>query len=75
MIKEYRCTRNSLYLHNCLGHNDLSARQGHYIMAESTEEAWEKMASRFPKETEIGFTIHEWQGFDVIVTEKSDASQ
>ncbi len=44
-------------------------------MAESTEEAWEKMASRFPKETEIGFTIHEWQGFDVIVTEKSDASQ
>jgi hypothetical protein len=32
-MKEYRCTRNALYRHDCLGHDDLGARQGYYIQA------------------------------------------
>lgn len=69
MLKEYRCTRNALYSHDCLGHNDTRARQGFYIMASSQEEAWEKMACRFPEETNEGFTVDEWQGGDVKVIE------
>lgn len=67
--QEYRCTRNALYSHDCIGHNDLTARQGYYIWASSKEEAWEKMATRFPEETSEGFTVQEWEGFDVIVEE------
>jgi len=70
MPKEYRCTRNALYSHQCLGHDDLSARQGYYITATSHEEAWEKMACRFPEETLEGFTVQDWEGFDVTVVEK-----
>lgn len=68
-MKEYRCTRNASYSHQCLGRDDLSARQGYYIMASSQEEAWEKMAVRYPEETKEGFTVQEWQGFDVTVVE------
>lgn len=69
MQKEYRCTRNALYTHECLGHNDITARQGHYVKANSAEEAWEKMAIRFPEEVNEGFTVQEWEGFNVIVEE------
>lgn len=69
MQREFRCTRNAPYSHQCLGHDDSSARQGYYIIASSQEEAWEKMASRFPKETDEGFTVEEWQGGDVTVVE------
>jgi len=69
MPQEYRCTRNALYSHNCLGHDNISARQGYYIIAESSEEAWEKMACRFPEETNAGFTVDEWQGQDVTIQE------
>ena len=72
MPKEYRCTRNALYSHQCLGHDDLSARQGYYIMAASEEEAWQRMATRFPEEVIEGFTVQEWQGFDVVVEEVKD---
>lgn len=58
-MKKYRCTRNSQYLHNCPGQNDLSARQGYYITAHNQEEAWQKMAIMFPEETKIGFTVNE----------------
>lgn len=68
-MREYRCTRNALYLHNCTGRDDLRERQGHYIWAESEEEAWEKMATRFPEEAEAGFTVQEWESFDVTVVE------
>jgi len=51
MLKQYTCTRNAPYSHKCLGHDDLSARQGYFIKAADQEESWEKMASRFPKET------------------------
>lgn len=71
-MKEYRCTRNALYSHNCIGHDDITARQGHYIKAQSKEEAWEKMAIRFPEEVAEGFTVQEWEGFDVIVVEVKD---
>lgn len=68
-MREYRCTRNALYTHDCTGKNDLRERQGHYIWAESEEEAWQKMAVRFPDETEAGFTVEEWEGFNVKVVE------
>lgn len=68
-MKEYRCTRNAPYQHDCIGHDDLVARQGYYIEAESAEEAWQKMAIRFPTETEVGFTTQEWEPFNVIIVE------
>jgi len=69
MQKEYRCTRNAPYTHDCLGHDNITARQGYYIEANSPEEAWEKMATRFPGETEEGFTVQEWESFNVVVEE------
>lgn len=68
-MKEYRCTRNAPYAHNCIGHDDLTARQGHYIRANSAEEAWERMAIRFPDEVEAGFTVEEWEGFNVKIVQ------
>ena len=68
-MKEYRCTRNTCYSHDCLGHNDLRFRQGYYILANSEEEAWEKMAIRFPSEVEAGFTVEEGESFDVTIVE------
>jgi len=69
MHKEYRCTRNSLYTHDCLGRDDTTARQGYYIKADSEEEAWQRMATRFPEEVGAGFTVQEWESFDVKVVE------
>lgn len=66
-MKEYRCTRNGMYQHQCIGRDDLSARQGYYLEAHSAEEAWQKMAVRFPEETTVGFTVQEWEGFDVVI--------
>lgn len=69
-MTEYRCTRNALYLHDCTGRDDLRERQGHYIHAESEEEAWQKMAIQYPKETGAGFTIQDWSdrsGKSVVV--------
>jgi hypothetical protein len=68
-VKEYRCTRNDPYSHQCIGHDDLTARQGYYIPANSIEEAWQKMAIRFPEETVAGFTVQEWKSFNVKVVE------
>lgn len=68
-MPEYRCTRNALYQHDCLGRDDLTARQGHYIHAESDEEAWQIMATRYPEETKAGFTVELWESFDVKVVE------
>ena len=72
--KEYRCTRNASYSHQCLGHDDLTVRQGYYITATSSEEAWDKMAARFPEEAKEGFTVEEWEGFNVTVVEVKDNS-
>ena len=59
-LKEYRCTRNSLYSHECLGRDDVTARQGHYIRAESEQEALTLMEQKFPDDTE-GFTAKLWK--------------
>lgn len=68
-MREYRCTRNAPYQHECPGQSDLRERQGYYVWAECTESAWEKMAGRFPKETTDGFTIEEWEGVNVRIVE------
>jgi formylmethanofuran dehydrogenase subunit E len=39
------------------------------IEAHSAEEAWQKMAIRFPEETDAGFTVEEWESFDVKVVQ------
>ena len=44
-------------------------RQGYYIWANSAEEAWKKMAIRYPEETASGFTVQEWEGFNVQVVQ------
>lgn len=67
--REYRCTRNESYKHDCTGHDDITERQGYYIWANSEEEAWEMMAKRFPEETAYGFTVQPWEGFNVIIRE------
>lgn len=76
-MQEFRCTRNALYQHKCLGQYDLRERQGYYIQAQTSEEAWEKMASRFPQETDVGFSVDPWESFNVQVveinSEQSDA--
>ncbi|KOP23127.1 hypothetical protein AMR41_27880 [Hapalosiphon sp. MRB220] len=68
-MREYRCTRNALYLHDCIGRDNIEARQGHYIKAETEEVAWQIMATRYPDETEAGFTVQEWERFNVKVVE------
>lgn len=51
---EFRCTRTELYNDpNCQGHTNLSAREGHYINANSKEEALAAMAKNHPCETEF----------------------
>jgi hypothetical protein len=68
-MREYRCTRNALYQHDCTGRHDLRERQGHYVHANSEEEAWQIMAGRYPQETTAGFTVHPWEGGNVRVIE------
>ena len=69
MSKEYRCTRNALYRHDCAGRDDIRERQGHYVKAQSEEEAWQIMATRYPEETAAGFTVEEWVGSNVQIVE------
>jgi len=60
---EFRCTRNAPYTEpGCPGHTALKARQGHYIVAYSHEEALRVMAERFPDEVESGFTADIFKG-------------
>ncbi|WP_026736139.1 hypothetical protein [Fischerella sp. PCC 9605] len=68
-MREYRCTRKALYSHQCIGHDNIEARQGHYIWAINEEAAWQEMAQRYPDETEAGFTVEPWEGFNVKVVE------
>ena len=49
-MNEYRCTRPDLYPVGSLGHTNPSARQGHYVFAESAAGARAKMAAQFPGE-------------------------
>jgi len=44
-------------------------------MADSAEDAWQKMAIRFPEEATHGFTVQEWRGFNVkVVKVKGEGS-
>ena len=55
-MNEYRCTRNQPYQHDCIGRDDIGARQGYYIEADSPEEALRIMATEHPHDT-AGFTV------------------
>ncbi len=61
-MTEFRCTRNRPYVSpTCLGHSDLTARQGYYINAATRDEALTRMAVLFPEEYDLraGFTVQE----------------
>ena len=69
-MNEYRCTRNASYTCDCKGRDDITARQGYYIHAESEEEAWQIMAIRYPQETTAGFSVQDWSdrsGGNVVI--------
>jgi hypothetical protein len=61
-MREFRCTRNASYEHDCYGKDNVTARQGHYILAINEEAALLEMAWRYPSEVEAGFTVQEWFG-------------
>lgn len=50
----------ALYQHDCAGASDVREKQGHYVKAQSEEEAGQIMATRYPEETLFGFTVEEW---------------
>lgn len=66
-LKEYRCTRKSLYQHDCSGRLDVRQRQGHYIIAQSETEAKNIMREEFP-EDRYGFTAQ----FIKVIGRKSE---
>lgn len=49
-MPEFRCTRNAMYSHPCIGRDNLSARQGHYVTADSAEAARREMRKQFPED-------------------------
>jgi hypothetical protein len=55
--KTYRCTRNASYSHDCIGRDEVSARQGHYVKGHSVGDAIKEMVKRHPSEIEEGFTV------------------
>lgn len=62
-MPKFRCTRNARYSHACTGRDDLRARQGHYVEADTREEALAEMRRSFPDDRkgerdEIAFTAH-----------------
>lgn len=60
-MKMYRCTRNKPYIKEEVpGTTKTKARQGHFVKADSVEEALAEMAKKFPDEVEAGFTAEEW---------------
>lgn len=62
MMNEYRVTRDTLYANpHCVGHKDLTARDGHYIKAASQEDALMEMKKRYPHDVH-GFTVQFWKG-------------
>ena len=60
---KFRCTRTELYNNpHCPGHTNLSSKEGHYINADSKEEALAQMKKDHPDETE--FTADLFKTFD-----------
>lgn len=58
-MNEYRCTRSDLYSHNCLGRDNLKARQGHYIQAVNAKAALRVMQLGYPDE--VNFTVDQFK--------------
>lgn len=55
---EYRCTRNRNFdMPGCVGATDITARQGHYVFAESPLAAALEMLADFPGDMLHGFVI------------------
>lgn len=50
-MSTYRFTRPELYRNDCPGRDDVGARQGHYVEADSAQEARQKLQQDFPGET------------------------
>lgn len=67
--KEFRCTRNSPYLHPCIGRDDLGARQGYYIVAKDKETALRVMARDFKGDC-AGFTADFHKNVPTFVEEE-----
>ena len=65
--KEFRCTRNSLYQgESNLGKDNLSAREGHYVVADSEDAALDRMSELFPDDRR-GFTADFWKNVPAFV--------
>lgn len=63
-MNEYRVTRRVPYCPNTPGAKDLASRNGHYILAESEQQALLKMATRFPDDVErmaTPFDVQLWR--------------
>jgi len=56
-LTQYRCTRPDLYGPGSLGFDNLSARQGHYIFAESEDEAVQQMVKKFPDDSRFDVQV------------------
>ncbi len=61
-MNEYRVTRPELYpAPSCPGYHDLSARQGHYIEANSPEEARSKFRAKIPEVKDERLDVTLWR--------------
>jgi hypothetical protein len=49
-LKQWRCTRPDLYPPTSAGHDNVTARQGHYVYAPDRAAALAEMARRYPHE-------------------------
>jgi len=58
----FRCTRPAVYGPDCPGHLDPSARQGHYIEADTAEQAQHKMHHLFPDDRK--FDVQPWEPYN-----------
>lgn len=65
-MNEYRCTRMSPYMHDGRVTVDIAQREGHYIVAQSANDALLEMAERFPDDVDGGdpigyFSVETWK--------------
>ena len=58
---QYRMTRNRPYPPGTPGFDNLEAREGYYIDADSEQEAHAIMASKFPEDSFFGFELQVWK--------------
>lgn len=81
--KEYRCTRNRNFeMPGCSGATDITARQGHYVFAESPLVAALEMLADFPGDMLHGFVIqsknteeiYSWDATNGLVAYQEDSN-